>query len=174
MTESPAHREEPISRRRRVDGVGDEFERRYQAGKQPRIEEFLERAGPADRPHLLRELLRLELEFRRGDGQAVDPQEYRDRFAAEAEVVEAILASFAGRGLTAGAERSRSQEDGKILGWARVGPSPPRRCKAASLVSRCLRSRQTAKAGDEGSSGCMTNPKNLPVFPPSCCLVLAR
>jgi eukaryotic-like serine/threonine-protein kinase len=73
----------------RIDRVCMEFERQWQAGQQPRIEDYLQAANPDDRGHLLPELLLLEWEFRGTVGQPPALDEYRQRFAADAAVVQA-------------------------------------------------------------------------------------
>ena len=93
---SPAGSQQPLSRRQRVDQRCDEFERlfkeRLAANAQlPRIEDFLDEAAPADREHLLRELLRVELELRRAAGQPGTADNYRQRFAPYRQVIESVV-----------------------------------------------------------------------------------
>jgi serine/threonine protein kinase/formylglycine-generating enzyme required for sulfatase activity len=108
MNESPASAgdQPPLSRRQRVDQRCDEFERLFQQrmaaqADLPRIEDVLDAAAPADREHLLRELLSVELELRRAAGLppgAAD--DYRQRFAEYRAVIELIVdtAALAGSG----------------------------------------------------------------------------
>jgi hypothetical protein len=86
---------QPRSRRHRVDQLCDEFEGQFKermAAKSelPRIEDFLDRADPADREHLLRELLRVELELRRAAGLPCNATDYRQRYAQYRQVVESL------------------------------------------------------------------------------------
>jgi serine/threonine-protein kinase len=60
-----------------IDAICDAFESRLRDGGEPRIEDFLRDAPAARRPHLLRELVRVELEHRRRR----DEDAYRRRFA---------------------------------------------------------------------------------------------
>ena len=75
-SQSQSHDQQATSRRDRIDRASDEFERRFKAGEQPRIENFLDRAEAADRGPLLAELLRVELELRHATGEQVRPDEY--------------------------------------------------------------------------------------------------
>lgn len=103
---SPAGSPPPLSQRQRVDQRCDEFERLFQErlaarADLPRIEEVLEAAAPADREHLLRELLRVELELRRAAGlPSGAADDYRQRFAEYRPVIESIVdtASLGGSG----------------------------------------------------------------------------
>jgi hypothetical protein len=57
--------QEPLSQSQRVDRVCNRFEKAWQAEQRPRIEDYLCDLPEADRPFLLRELLGLELAYRR-------------------------------------------------------------------------------------------------------------
>jgi eukaryotic-like serine/threonine-protein kinase len=69
----------------RINAACNRFESAWGEGEGPRIEDFVAGAGEADRPALLRELIALEVELRRG--------EYRARFPG---AVAAVDAAFAG------------------------------------------------------------------------------
>ena len=81
----------PLPQRQRIDKLGDEFERQWTTGNPPRIEDFLELAEEADREHLLRELIAVELELRAKAGQEIDSEEYRRRFPQNRPVVDFVL-----------------------------------------------------------------------------------
>jgi serine/threonine protein kinase len=83
----------PDSPVRRIDATCDRFEAAWRAGREPRIEDFLADAEAADRPALLRELLALEVELRRGRGECATPADYRDRFPGQADVIDAAFAA---------------------------------------------------------------------------------
>ncbi|HZW32297.1 MAG TPA: tetratricopeptide repeat protein [Isosphaeraceae bacterium] len=83
----------PDSPAQRIDAACDRFEAAWRAGQEPRIEDVLARADETDRPALLRELLALELELRRGRGERVTPGAYRDRFPGQADVIAAVFAA---------------------------------------------------------------------------------
>lgn len=84
----------PMSRRERVDRASDEFERQWKVGEAPQIESFLAKSEHGDRKLLLRELVAIELSLRNEAGDAVDPQEYRRRFADDLATVDSALESF--------------------------------------------------------------------------------
>ncbi len=94
----------------RLDEVCDRFEDDLQAGHTPRIEDHLAAVGAAERPALLRELLRLELHYRRLRGDTLGPEEYRRRFPAHEEVLAGLFA------LDAGSVRA---DEGPAPGWVR-------------------------------------------------------
>jgi serine/threonine-protein kinase len=79
---------------RRVDAACDRFESAWRAGRRPRIEEILGDFPESARPALLRELLGVELVYRRLAGETPDPEEYRPRFPDHpAEIRDALEAA---------------------------------------------------------------------------------
>jgi serine/threonine-protein kinase len=69
-----------LERARRIDPVCDRFEAAWQTGSPPRIEDFLEGWQGADRLALLRELVLLDLHFRRAAGEGCRTDDYLPRF----------------------------------------------------------------------------------------------
>jgi WD40 repeat protein/serine/threonine protein kinase len=65
---------------RHADQVCDCFEALWQSGQRPRIEAFLEHASEPSRALLLRELVSLEVAYRRKIGESPRLSEYRTRF----------------------------------------------------------------------------------------------
>jgi tetratricopeptide (TPR) repeat protein len=65
-----------------VDEVCDRFEAAWQAGRRPRIEDFLAGAPAAAAGVLLRELVLLEVEYRRRAGEGAQTAQYQERFPA--------------------------------------------------------------------------------------------
>lgn len=63
-----------------IDSLCDAFESTWNSGHQPRIEDFLNRAGIADPSHLLAELILLECELRKRSGDRPTVDEYLLRF----------------------------------------------------------------------------------------------
>jgi len=63
-----------------VDEACDRFEAAWRAGTRPDISEHLHRAAEADASVLLRELVLLDIEFRRRHGQLPKPDDYATRF----------------------------------------------------------------------------------------------
>src|SRR5262249_8332694 len=72
----------PVGAARReqdADQVRAHFEAAWKEGRPPRIEDVLAGAGLGDGP-LLRELVVLEIAYRRQRGEEVRPEEYQARF----------------------------------------------------------------------------------------------
>lgn len=97
---------QPLSRRERVDQWCDEFEKQFQAGKNPRIEDWLDRSPVEDAQYLLREMIALEMGLRQRTGERVELQEYRDRFPRHLPMVESAIESIEQR--TASINRASS------------------------------------------------------------------
>ena len=70
----------PLSLELLLDGMCLRFEAACQAGQCPRPEDFLAGAAGRERSALLRELIRLEVHYRRQRGEAPPAEEYRRRF----------------------------------------------------------------------------------------------
>jgi serine/threonine-protein kinase len=75
-----------------IDEAADRFEGDWKRGPgRPRIEDYLaDRPGPGRAP-LLEELMRVERELRRADGEAPDPEEYLRRFPDDHAAVAAVF-----------------------------------------------------------------------------------
>ncbi|QDV25253.1 serine/threonine-protein kinase [Aureliella helgolandensis] len=71
-----------------IDRLAEQFEQEFQAGKKPRIEQFLLSQQLSLRPSLLIELLKLEVELRRSAGEKPELREYRERFPECGTTVE--------------------------------------------------------------------------------------
>lgn len=74
-----------------IDELCDQFEQLWEAGKQPRIERFLEACAEGHRRWLLSELLPIELHYRTQAGEAPSLDEYEQRFPNYRDVVEPLL-----------------------------------------------------------------------------------
>ena len=74
-----------------VDQICDEFENAWRQGQSPRIEEYLARVAPENRSTLLRELLGVEIEYRRKGGDACDAAEYLRRFPEQQDAINQIF-----------------------------------------------------------------------------------
>src|SRR5690349_4426322 len=88
---SPSSAAVPLSGQRRGDERCDRFEKAWQAGERPRIEDYLADTSEPERSLLLRELLGLELAYRRLQGDTPLLEEYRQRFSDHDQVVEAVF-----------------------------------------------------------------------------------
>jgi serine/threonine protein kinase len=78
---------------RRLDHFCDEFERAWKGGGRPRIEHYLAAARQPERAALLRELLVVELAYRRRGNETLVLQEYKRRFPDHSDVIQAVFAS---------------------------------------------------------------------------------
>ncbi len=97
--------EAPLSQVQRADRVCDQFEVAWKAEPRPRIDDFLVGVPSAQWPELLRQLLILDLDYRRQLGEGPTLEEYRaeypalelDRFAdLFAETSQPVPSSVAG------------------------------------------------------------------------------
>ena len=77
----------------RADDVCDRFEHAWKTSQQPRIEDYVVEAPARECPALLRELLLLELWYRRRNGESPSAGEYRQRFPVHAELVADVFAA---------------------------------------------------------------------------------
>jgi len=73
---------------RLVERSCDRFEAAWREGKRPRIEDETLAVPEPGRSELLRELLVLELAYRRRAGEGPGPREYRERFRGYERVVD--------------------------------------------------------------------------------------
>src|SRR5688572_22168049 len=87
MKREPEHGAASTLAEERIDPLCNEFETRF---TRPPIEEYLKRCLEIDRPLLLRELLRLELEFH-PSWEALDAEGYRRRFPEYPDIVNEVL-----------------------------------------------------------------------------------
>ena len=60
-----------------INDAADRFERAWKEGPRPKIEDYLAEVEPELRLALLEELLRVERELRRREGEEPGPEEYR-------------------------------------------------------------------------------------------------
>ncbi len=80
-----------LSAEERLEPHCARFEAAWQTGSPPLLEDFLARVAAADRPHLLRELLRLDLHYRLKGPAAPTPGEYLQRFPNDEALVREEL-----------------------------------------------------------------------------------
>ena len=78
-----------------VDGVCDRFEAAWKAGARPRIEDFLRALSPSAADQAFRELLEVELAYRRRSGQSPVAEEYRTRFPSQTAIIAAAFSAAA-------------------------------------------------------------------------------
>jgi serine/threonine protein kinase len=82
-----------LSAEHRIDDVCARFETACKAGERPCLEDHLGQVEEAERPALLRELLRLELFYRVRAGETPRLDEYRLRFPDSVELLLSLLAA---------------------------------------------------------------------------------
>jgi WD40 repeat protein len=70
----------PLPAAQRINEACNRFELALQAGQRPRIEDYLGGVAEPEGPHLLRELVALEIDYRRQTGEPPPVEEYRARF----------------------------------------------------------------------------------------------
>ena len=70
-----------------IDRICDQFEFDWQAGEQPRIEQYLQRVDRPDQARLFRELLLIEIPYRRRAGEAPASTDYEARFPDHVAIV---------------------------------------------------------------------------------------
>jgi WD40 repeat protein len=106
---APNHESLPLSAEMRLDAVCQRFEAAWQAvasgGTPPRIEDYLPAVEEAERWPLLRELLLLELHYRRREAPSVE--EYGRRFPAYAERIAPLF-----RGQTSAESGQQAAKEG--------------------------------------------------------------
>src|SRR4051812_16076974 len=82
----------------RIDELCDAYESCWQRDERPQIGSFLEPGGPAYRARLFRELLLVELEYRRRQSECPTAEEYRRDFPEFSGEIEAINLQFGAAG----------------------------------------------------------------------------
>ena len=75
----------------RVEEICDRFEAACKAGRRPPIEDYLGEVPEAGQTALFRELLELELAYRRRAGERPTPEEYQCRFREHVAVIETVF-----------------------------------------------------------------------------------
>ena len=71
------------------------FEQSWQAGQRPPLEDFLAGADGAERLAVLRELLRLEVHYRRRAGEGPSAEDYATRFPDATGLLSEVFAGAA-------------------------------------------------------------------------------
>ena len=160
-----------------LDKICDDFEVAYKRHEKPRIEQYLESVPAAKRAELLRELLQIELWWRRGEQPASTATEYIARFPELSDVIESAFDDFKCKSAledtaTAGSIQSRDTSrspspDGKL---AATITHPPQNDLDLTLTFIRLNEGHevvqpnntgTTKAIDRVSPGCRINNRYL-------------
>ena len=93
MSDHPTRRESPspLPAEQHITDLCLPFDQAWKAGERPRIEDVLADRGPAgEHGELLRELLEIEVYYRRRAGEAVRPEDYLPRFPEQADLVRSV------------------------------------------------------------------------------------
>ena len=93
MTDAPGGHDGslPLATLERIDGVCLEFEAAWKRDAKPRIEHYLGATQGAERRELLRELLLLEVDYRRRGGEIPTVAEYQERFSQDSDLLPEAL-----------------------------------------------------------------------------------
>lgn len=76
-----------------VESLRDQYDRDWKSGRRPQVEDFLRDVSEPDRTSLFRELLRLEWEQRRQNGEEPTAQEYFLRFPDRKAMIREVAAN---------------------------------------------------------------------------------
>ncbi len=93
MTDAPGGHDEslPLATLERIDGVCLEFEAAWKRDAKPRIEHYLGATQGVERRELLRELLLLDVDYRRRGGENPTVADYQKRFLKDSDLLPHIL-----------------------------------------------------------------------------------
>jgi hypothetical protein len=94
----------------RVDEVCTRFEKAWQDGQQPRLEEYLAGVPEAAYAVLLKELLLIEVAYRRRKGERPQLKEYQLRFPAHTALLQALAATKGVRSSVTNSEKAGTKE----------------------------------------------------------------
>jgi hypothetical protein len=70
----------PLSIERKLNQICTRFETAWKSGAQPRIEDYLADLGNVEKREVLRELILLDIFYRRKRGESCRPEDYQARF----------------------------------------------------------------------------------------------
>jgi serine/threonine protein kinase len=146
-----------------IDEITTRFDRAWQAGVRPRIEDYLKGVKESQRPRLFEELLRIELDHRRRADDGPLAGEYRPRFRGYLDIIERVFDAGASVGspgtetwidciATRFDEAWSRGERPRIEGFL-AGVDGPRRC--SQLLEELLRIEleYRRKAGEAPAAG---------------------
>jgi hypothetical protein len=109
-----------------LDRACNDFEGAWRAGERPELEAYLRDAARDFRPALLRELLLLELAYRRKAGEQPVPDDYLLRLPADAGVIRGVFQRAVEAPPDGRADRPDPSNTGSWRGApTRTGPNPP-------------------------------------------------
>src|SRR5262245_56200376 len=98
----------PTAAQQHVDSLCNEFESAWRSGATPNIADILERLADLNcRAILFRELLRIDLDWRKRQGSQLTPDDYWDRFP---EMATILAEEFKSRRISTIQSRSSSSQ----------------------------------------------------------------
>ena len=104
-----------VSTIRALERICDQFEAAWQSNQRPSIEDYLTDTAAPDRPRLLRELLAVDLAYRRRLGERPKPEQYHNRFPRDSAGIEAAFnASRSAHGGRAGETAIAGEPDRSV------------------------------------------------------------
>ena len=124
MTGESSHPEPTLSldAARQIDRLCEAFEVAWKAGRHPQIEDSLPAAAQELRPELVRELIQIDLFYRRRNGESPQPGDYLGRFAEiEATWLETLLSAMVAHGAASKSDPRRT----RLRRWTRAGAPRP-------------------------------------------------
>jgi predicted Ser/Thr protein kinase len=101
----------------------DRFEAAWRAGRRPRVEEYLGETPEPARSKLLRDLLTLDLAYRRLAGERPCPDDYRTGLTAHGELINSVFRSATGG----------TDPDGEALTSGQASTTPSVKTDAAAI-----------------------------------------
>jgi hypothetical protein len=118
----------PLKALEQIDQLCEQFESRWTAGERPALEDFLSAAPTGGRAPLLRELLPLDVDYRRQQGESPTCEAYAARWPDDAALIRRLWRELAltEEAVPEPAKEPRTAVHGKALGDAlqsRVGES---------------------------------------------------
>ncbi len=138
----------PLRDRRAINEICLEFERAWNDGRHPRIEEYAGRMTGRAGKALLVELIAQDIDLRIADEQIVGHQQYYDRFPHAAQEVDAALALISSRGDSdrlddpTVARNDMGPEASPPLSLAVVEPGSARHRRFAEIVAGLMKNIQ--------------------------------
>ena len=92
-----SHDSLPLAALQRIDRICQRFEDVWKEGRRPKIESCLNNLAEPERTALLRELLALDLAYRRRHGHRPTPAQYEQRFPEHVDLIRAVFADISAR-----------------------------------------------------------------------------
>ena len=108
-----------------IDAVCDRFEMAWRTGRPPDIAEFLTDVPANVRAQLFRDLLNLDLEYRRRLGEQPDPRSYQERFPSFAVSVDLALKSQSSQSTKLRCDRNTRSSESTIAASRCPGTREP-------------------------------------------------